>query len=131
MRSNCLHKPRAATLHEITLSPVPRVLTVMNFAMLPPGVAGAVQPFFIGKGAPLQSPEFCSMVYLGEHCESSSSLTDVPLMATVRCYPKVVGQKTQPFSCCFSGPWAFLAELYLLCLIGFLLNNLLLMTIHL
>lgn len=89
--SNSLHKPRAATLHEITQSPVPRILTVMNFVMLPLGVSGVVQPFFIGKGATLQSPEFCSTVYLGEHCESLSCLTDVPLMAkVVSCYPKAV-----------------------------------------
>lgn len=78
-------------LHEITQSPVPRILTVMNFVMLPLGVSGVVQPFFIGKGATLQSPEFCSTVYLGEHCESLSCLTDVPLMAkVVSCYPKAV-----------------------------------------
>lgn len=128
MGSNSLHKLRAAMLHEITPSSVPRILTVMKFVMLPPGVAGDAQSFFIGKGATLQSPEFRSTVYLGEHCESLSSLTDVPLTATVSCYPQLL---TQSCSRCFSGPWAFLAELYLLCLFGFLLNNLFLMTIHL
>lgn len=128
MGSNSLHKPRAAMLHEITPSPVPRILTVMNFVMLPPGVAGDVQPFFIGKGATLQSPEFRSTVYLDEHRESLSSLTGDSLTATVSCYPQSL---TQPCSCCFSGPWTFLAKLHLLCLIGFLLNSLFLMTIHL
>lgn len=131
MGSNSLHKSRAATLHEITPSPVPRVLMVMDFVMLLPGVARDVQPFFIGKGATLQSPEFCSTVDLGEHWESLSSLR-CPFDGHCQLLSQsCVGQKTQPYSCCFSGPWIFLAELYFLCLIGFLLNNLFLMIIHL
>lgn len=94
MRSNSLHKPRAVMLHEITPSPVPRVLTVMGFVMLPPGVARDVQPFFIGKGATFQSPEFCSTVYLGGHWESLSSLR-CPFDGHCQLLPQsCVGQKT-------------------------------------
>lgn len=47
-------KPRVATLHEIILSYVPRVLMVINFVILLPEVSRNAQPVFTGAGAALQ-----------------------------------------------------------------------------